>query len=118
MGKQNKKGITIDTVLKSTNICYEPGNHLTRLRVLKIKDYSSTLSLSFFVYVVAKLPNICRFVHICFAIKWVVERYNACISLYHIFKHKYLPCLRIIRKTQQQQTVYVHVQHHRNHLVN
>lgn len=59
---------------------------------------------------VAKLPNICRFVHICFAIKWVVERYNACISLYHIFKHKYLPCLRIIRKTQQQQTVYVHVQ--------
>ena len=37
----------------------------------------------------------------------MVERYNACISLYHIFKHKYLPCLRIIRKTQQQQTVYV-----------
>ena len=28
MGKQNKKGITIDTAKESSNICLQPGNHL------------------------------------------------------------------------------------------
>ena len=36
MGKQNKKGITIDTVLKSTNTCYEPGNHLINIAIERL----------------------------------------------------------------------------------